>query len=85
MTVHTIVARQPVEVHRSPRNGRGRFVPTACPDLNCGGSLVWEPLFDNALGQAFGMRDRGVWRCDGLTHDPVNPHAPLEACDYVVD
>lgn len=65
-------APRPIE-HRAsaPRDDRGRFVTTACPNSGCDGKLVLETSGTY----------RGLWLCDGLA-DPENPNLPLVACDY---
>ncbi len=77
----------PSEVRDTPRDAHGRFVPIACPDPNCSGVLVFEPLFDGVHAHGFGAarRQKGVWRCDGLTYDNGNAEASLDACGYQID
>lgn len=49
-----------------PRSKLGQFVPLACPDPHCDGSL---------------KSDRDGWfKCDGLTH--ATEHSPLFACNH---
>ena len=51
----------------SPRDNLGRYVPLACPDINCGGVLRYE--------------GDGVWRCDGLV-DPCHDDKELFAYTF---
>jgi hypothetical protein len=53
---------------KAPRDDKGHFVPIACPDINCSGTLRYE--------------GEGRWRCDGLV-DPNHDDKPLYACPYV--
>ena len=64
---------------RFPRDVRGRIISRHCPDPNCGGELVWEADDPHRAG---GDAGRGMWRCDGLTHE--GDAGPLEACECSV-
>ena len=58
---------KPSATPQRPQDDAGRFVPIACPDINCDGTLRYE--------------GEGVWRCDGLV-DPNDENKPLEACSF---
>jgi hypothetical protein len=60
-----------------PRNERGQAVSRKCPDMNCGGMLVYEPRAATWSGPA-----QHYWRCDGLTHERADDE--LDACPYEI-
>lgn len=54
-----------------PRDEKGQFFTTRCPDPHCGGNLIYESP---------GRFGHDGWICGGLTHD--RDDGPLYACDY---